>query len=912
MTAPDGPPARRSWASPQRWREVRGLAEEVLARPPEARAAYLDDACDGDAPLRAEVESQVEACERVARSGAFLQEPALAFAAPLFNGQTVDVQAEDIESVGKSQPFRHAEAALRTALAERYDIARELGRGGTATVYLARDHRHGRMVALKVLDSTLGAELSAERFLREIRVTAGMTHPHVLPLHDSGEAAGQLYYVMPYVDGETLKERLRHEKRLSVDNAVRLVREVASALDYAHRHGIVHRDVKPANILLVDGHAVVADFGIARAVGRARALAAPDDAHAIRSHAGGGSETLTTAGTSPGTPAYMAPEQATNGAAVDHRTDLYALGVVAYEVLAGAHPFGARSPGELLAAHCSEAPPPLDAHRPEVPATLSGLVMRLLAKDPLDRPQQAAEVLRALDGVDGGRDSAHRSAVARRRAARAAAAGLLIAVGVGGYTMWRPLTGEEFASRAERADEPAATRPSLAVLPFRNLSREAADGPFADALTDELIGALGKVRGLRTAGRASAFSLKGAPLDPRAAAKRLGVGAVLEGTVRTSGDRVEVGAELVRAIDGAVLWRGTYDRGRLEIFAVQEEIARAIVGALRLRHDATSEPRVRRATADAAAYEFYLKGQYDWREHPGSGTGESVRYFQQAIAHDPNYAAAYAGLADAYTRMAIFGNAPPRETFAKAETASVRALALDSTLAAAHASLGQVRMVSEYAWTDADREYRQAMDLDPTYLFARELYSISLASRGRYAAAMAQLDTVRAIDPLELLNAHYPGRLLLSAGRPDDAIHLLSQLVELEPQASQGYQQLGHAYLAKGMTREAITAFRRAALLSGSRDSAQLAYAYAVTGRRTEARQVLQALLTRSHIAAPPYSIAMAYAGLGDRDAAFRWLDLGYAQRAPYMYWLGAEPGFASLHADPRWPALLRRLGVAP
>jgi tetratricopeptide (TPR) repeat protein len=328
---------------------------------------------------------------------------------------------------------------------------------------------------------------------------------------------------------------------------------------------------------------------------------------------------------------------------------------------------------------------------------------------------------------------------------------------------------------------------------------------------------------------------------------------------------------------------------------------------------ASRSPQARRATADAAAYELYLKGQYDWRAHPGRGTAESVRYFQQAVAHDPAYAAAYAGLADAYIRLVIFGDAPPRETFAKAKAASLRALALDSTLAAAHASLGQIHMVSEYAWSDADREYQRAMALDPTYLFARELYSISLASRGHFAEAMAQLDTVRTIDPLELLNAHYPGRLLLVAGRPDDAIHLLRQLVEVDPQASQGYQQLGHAYLSKGMTREAITALRKAAALSGPRDSAQLAYAYAVSGQRAKARQVLRTLLSPSRRGpTSPYSIAMAYVGLGDRDAAFRWLDRGYAQRAAYMHWVAAEPAFASLHADTRWPAFLRRMGLQP
>jgi serine/threonine-protein kinase len=333
----------------------------------------------------------VDACERVAHSTEFLAEPAAAFVAPLF---TRPFALGGGEPSGHSGPPRHVtarprevDATLRAALAGHYEVEREIGRGGTATVYLAYDRRHERRVAVKVFDPVLGAALSAERFLREIRVTASLTHPHILPLHDSGEVRGAdaerdvagapqgrvreeaslLYYVMPFIEGETLRDRLAREGRMAPEAVLRLVGEVASALDYAHRRGVVHRDIKPANILLADGHAVVADFGIARAVHRAREAQdlemAPPPAGAVD---GGGPDTLTEAGTSPGTPAYMAPEQAW-GDVVDERADLYALGVVAYEALAGGHPFGARGPDALLAAHKSETPPPLAARRPDVP-----------------------------------------------------------------------------------------------------------------------------------------------------------------------------------------------------------------------------------------------------------------------------------------------------------------------------------------------------------------------------------------------------------------------------------------------------------------------------------------------------------------------------------------------------------------
>jgi len=380
--------------TPERWARIRAGTEALLATPADARAAFLLHAFGDDESLRAEVEAQAEACELAARSPDFLVQPATSFAAPILS----DAAGTPPDEPSGPTTEESAEAALRAALAGHYDLERQLGRGGTATVYLARDHRHGRLVALKVLEPALGAAMSAERFLREIRVTAGLTHPHILPLHDSGSAGGLLYYVMPYIDGETLRERLAGGRQLPLDAARRLVREVASALAYAHRRGVVHRDIKPANILLEDGHAVVADFGIARAVRRAQE---PQEAAAPRSSTqrsdSDGTNTLTQAGVSPGTPAYMAPEQARGNADVDHRADIYALGVVAYEALAGVHPFAERTPQAMAAAHASEIPVSLFTHRPDVPPALAALVMQALEKDPAARPQSATEIIAMLD-----------------------------------------------------------------------------------------------------------------------------------------------------------------------------------------------------------------------------------------------------------------------------------------------------------------------------------------------------------------------------------------------------------------------------------------------------------------------------------------------------------------------------------
>jgi serine/threonine-protein kinase len=903
MTRPDEPrdAPSESGSDTARWQEIQRLVDGALDRPPESRGEYLDAACAGDAVLRESAARLVDACEQAARADGVLAAPASALAAPML----ADLAARD--AVHADEQRAALAEALRAAVAGRYAVERELGRGGMATVYLAHDLRHDRQVAVKVLERNVVAA-GAERFLHEIRITARLTHPHILSVHDSGEAGdsrghagvGLLYYVMPYVEGETLRARLAREGALPLADAVRLVREIADALAYAHARGVVHRDLKPENVLLSDGHAVVADFGIAKAL-----AAATVDGSATPSRTG-----LTSAGVSLGTPAYMAPEQAVGDVATDHRADLYALGVVAYEVLAGSHPFGVRSPQALVAAHLSETPAPLVARRPDVPHSLANVVMQLLAKDPADRPQTAGEVLRTLDATPTVvvRPSRMRPPVA------AVAAAMLVVIGVGGYALWRRTSAATARPTNSAPVVAAAARPSVAVLPFQNTSRDAADEHFSDGLTDELIGALGKVDGLRVAGRTSAFALKGTRLGVRAVAETLGVGAVLEGSVRRSGGRLKVGAQLVSASDGAVLWSETYDRGQADVFTLQEEIARAIVGALRVRLDAAGGPRVRRATTDTAAYELYLKGRHVFATQTGrEGHLRAERYFTEAIARDSTYARAHAGLSDVYMRMAVFGYVPPQATIPRAEAAARRAIALDSTLADAHVSLAHALCVGNFEWVEAEREFRRAAALDPGYPFLAAPYAICLSSQGRLDEGIAQLESALTRDPLNAPVLNVLGRAFVSAGRPDDAIRTLRQALDLNPLLDLGYQQLGHAYLQKGMRAEAIAVLRRAAAMSGPRDSAQLAYAYAMTGQRAEAERVVRALVdpaARRYL--PPYHIAMAYTGLGDRDAAFRWLERAYTERASFMVGVKVEPGFAGLHSDPRWPRLLRRMGLEP
>jgi len=417
-------------------------------------------------------------------------------------------------------------------------------------------------------------------------------------------------------------------------------------------------------------------------------------------------------------------------------------------------------------------------------------------------------------------------------------------------------------------------------------------------------------------GRTSAFALKGRGLGVRAIADTLGVGSVLEGSWRRVGSRLKVSAQLVSAPNGVVLWAETYDRDFVDVFAVQSEIARSIVSAMRrqLGAVALTAANDRRAPANPAAYELYLKGRrvFQSRVDP-DGVRQAIRYFDQAIASDPAYAPAYSDLAHAETRLGVFGYGDPRQSLAKAKAAARHALALDSTLAEAHSSLGHALMIADFNWVESEQEFRRAIALDPGYTFARVPFAICLAGQGRLAEAFAQLDSARSLDPLATAISNVLGRVYVMAGQPDRAIFTLRQALELDPQLDLAYQQLGHGYLAKGMRGEAIAAFRQAAARSGPRDSAQLAYAYGATGQRANAELIMRGLLASNRRgAALAYHFAMAFAGIGDRDAAFRWLEQGYQERASFMVGVKVDPGLASLRADPRWPVLLGRMGLRP
>jgi eukaryotic-like serine/threonine-protein kinase len=870
----------------ERWHEVKRIAADALERPERERAAFLQQACT-DADLRAQVEQLLNSCEQADAAEGFLSDPAPVFAAPL-------LAHVDEAHVGAAH---EAPAELRAALAGRYTIERELGRGGMATVYLARDERHRRDVALKVvhpeLTSVVGESLGARRFQREIEIAAQLNHPHILPLYDSGAASGHLYYIMPFVDGESLRARLARGGPLAINDAVRLLRDLARALAHAHRHGVVHRDIKPENILLNrDGDALVADFGVAKAL-----------AAAVNSNQQNARETLSATGLVIGTPAYMAPEQALGDAETDHRADLYALGLVAYEVLAGATPFSGRSVRELAAAHLTEAPKPIEVLRPDVPSALGSLVMQLLAKAPAERPQDATHVLRILEDATITTDP---RAVARSTSDRARVSKRIV-FGIASLLVVAAIALLVTLFRRDLTVPPA---PSIAVLPFVSTSGNADDEPFTDGLTDDLIAALGRVPALTVRPRTSSFALKGTKLAVRTIADTLRVNYVVEGTVRRDQERLKVASQLVDARDDRVVWSASYDRDRHDLFAVQEQIARAIATALSVRLTGSDVPTrlAPQPTEDFEAYQLYLKGQYFVTTRRRAELHRAVQYFVEATLRDPGFARAYAGLSSAYASLGIFGFERPRDVSPKARAAAERALALDPNLGEAHAALAHELMTYEWNWKASEESFKTAIALDPKYPQARIWYAAFLWGRGRGEEALAQLRVMRELDPLSPTGL-MSGRVYVSSRRPDEAIHDLQETLELNPRSDLALQLLGHAYLQKKMNDEAIDAFRRAAALSGVRDSAHLAYGYAVTGHRADGKRLIESLVAsdRSRYL-PPFHIALAYAGLGDKDAAFRWLERAYDEHASFMDGLNVTPGFEVLRSDPRFAALLERM----
>ncbi|HET6579166.1 MAG TPA: protein kinase [Gemmatimonadales bacterium] len=752
------------------------------------------------------------------------------------------------------------------ALADRYTILQELGHGGMATVYLADDRRHGRQVAIKVLRPELGALLGPDRFTREIRIAAALNHPHILPLYDSGEIVVSresrvvdalptthdsrlttlLYYVMPHVRGGSLRQRLTAERWLAVDEAIRLVRQAASALDHAHAHGLIHRDIKPENILLHEGEAMVADFGIA--------LAAGTDP----------GERLTQTGLMVGTPEYMSPEQSAGERALDARSDVYSLGCVLYELLAGAPPHAGGTARSVIMRRFSQPPPRVRQVRPEVSAAVDEAIARALAVDPAERFPSAGAFADAL-------------------------------------------AGRAVPARAPR-------QPSVAVLPFANLSADPENEFFADGITEDVIAQLSKIRALKVISRGSVMRFKQREQSLREIGVTLDVATLLEGSIRRAGGRVRIVAQLIDAGSDRHLWAETYDRELTDIFAIQSDVALQIASALRAELTPEERSRIREEpTDDAEAYQLHLLGRHCFLRWTQEGIDKGLEYLHQAVSLDPDYALAYTTLAQAYTDIAlgVAGAMPPDEAFGRAKAAVARALELDPELAEAHAALGHLKYACDYDWTGAEAELKRAIELNPNSGNAYDFYGLMLAALERYDEALRMQRRANELDPL----AHRMDIVttLLRAERYDEALRAITRVLEVEPHFPLAHATLGWVHLLSGRPDEGIAELEKAVSLSPEHTLylAQLGQAYARVGRTADAREVLRQLaeLSRQRYVSP-YHMAYVHTGLGEYERAMDWLERAYEERAGGVFGLKGSFLFAPLRSHPRFRALLGKMNL--
>jgi serine/threonine protein kinase/Flp pilus assembly protein TadD len=682
---------------------------------------------------------------------------------------------------------------LRLALADRYLFEREIGRGGMATVYLAQDQKHNRAVAIKVLHPYLAVNLGPERFLREIQIAAQLQHPHIVPLYDSGQANELLYYVMPYVDGESLRQRLDREKRLSLEDAIHLARSVLAALDYAHRHQVVHRDIKPENVMLHEGEAMVTDFGIAKAVTAAA------------------SDNLTQTGATVGTPAYMSPEQASGAIELDGRSDVYSLACVLYEMLTGRTPFVGPTAQAIIAQCFTSAPPPLRTAGNGVPEWAEQAILKALAKQPGDRFATAAAFAQALK--------------------------------VPGAATTPP------GATSATPPPPAATIPkSIAVLPFVNMSADPENEYFTDGIAEEIINALTKIQALRVASRTSSFAFKGKNLDIRKVGEQLSVGTVLEGSVRKAGTKLRVTAQLVSVTDGYHLWSERYDRELQDVFAIQDEIAGNIVRALRVVLSDAEKRAIEKAPTDnVQAYDYYLRGRQFFHQFRRTGIQFARRMFERAMEVDPGYAQAYAGAADCCSFLYMYWDAS-RANLESADSYSRKALELDPELAEAHASRGLAESLSK-RYEEAEREFAMAIRLNPNLYEAHYFSGRTLFQQGKYEEAVRSFREASHVRPEDyqaamLISLPYSalGRKAETQAALRQGLEVVRKHLELNPDDVRALY-LGGIALAQIGERDQAIEWGDRALALDSEDSGVLynvACVKALTGQKDQSLACLE------------------------------------------------------------------------
>jgi eukaryotic-like serine/threonine-protein kinase len=773
--------------------------------------------------------------------------------------------------------------------AGRYRISGAAGRGGAAVVYRARDLRYERDVAVKVLHRELTESVSAERFAREIGIAARLTHPNILPLYDSGECGGCFYYVTPFIEGESLRSRLVREQQLTVREAVAIARGIAAALECAHEQGIVHRDIKPENLLLASGQPLVSDFGIA---------------HVVEP---GTDERMTATGLIVGTPAYMSPEQAAGEDTLDHRSDLYSLGCVLYEMLAGEAPFRGATPQAVIASHFLRETPDVREGRPSVPEPLADVVAALLELLPADRVQSATDLLAALDAVEidargtGSRTMPgrlrRRGAAQRQSARRRLIAGIAVLALAAGA--WFGRSSLPFLS------DPATL--TLAVLPLTNLSDDVQQEFFADGMTDALIADLSRLQGVNVISLTSVLQYKMMRKPIREIARELNADVIVEGTLMREADQFRISAALVRGRDEHSLWRRSYDGPANDLFALQRQVSAAVAREIGARLSAPGAQLI----VKPESQDLYYKGAYyakQWR------LDEALSSFQRAVEIDPANAPAYAALARVHYFRAMFGEVAPLEAFSQMRRAADEALQQDPSLGEAYGLLALVNTHLDYDWAGADEHFGRALELEPSNAQVHHDHAHFLLAMGRGVESVEASRRSVKLDPANPMLMSCLGWHSLFDNRFDDSLLHAAEAQMMMPSFWAQIVQ-GWAYAGKGEHTRSVESMREAVSLAPGLAFARaaLAHALARSGMVDEAHELLNKLLAASrqgYVSA--YDIAIVYTGLGENDAAFEWIANAIAERSMFVVHLTWDSRLEPLRADERFAELVMDGKMAP
>jgi len=770
-------------------------------------------------------------------------------------------------------------------------------------------------VAVKVLPEHLAASVSVDRFNREILLSAGLQHPHIVGVLSAGEAAGLPFFVMPYVEGESLGARLATQGALPVRETISILKDVARALAYAHERGVVHRDIKPHNILLAAGAATVTDFGVAKAISSARRSGA--EKHG----------TLTGTGTSLGTPLYMAPEQAAADPDVDHRADIYAFGITAYEMLTGHPPFAGMSPRALLAARMTQDPPTVCSLRPEVPAALDTLVMNCLKREPGERPQTAAELLSALDDpsmVSGAHTAPAKpfSLLHMLRDWRVAAAAILLLGAMGTATEVSRRRAVVATRAAAPVAAPSPAPASIVVVPLVSIGADSGNAYLADGITNELAAALGRMTNVHVVSPSRAAAMLASGHSPSDIGKALNVALQLEGTVQREGKRLRVTARLVNVSDGVMRWSDMYERDATDLLTVQEGLARAITdavggavggGTTMLAADDTTTVNSGSNKTSGQAYDLYLRGRFLLNHRSATSLQQAIAYFQQAIAKDASLAPAFSGLADAQGLLPLYTNAAALPTLNAALKSADRAIALDSTLAESWASRGVLQGRS-WKWNDAERDFRRAISLNTRYAPAQQWLGEMLLVTGRIPESTRALERAAQLDPSSPVIAGALGLSLGLAGR-NDAVSTAERAVSYDSTSVVSRVTLGMTHLYLHHPAAAIAPLEAAIRIDPTSRTALglLGYAYAVSGDSTGARRMRARVESMPSGPGSDVAIARIAIGLRDTSEALDRMERAARARDPFFATESAtSPIFDSIRGSARYSALLRSVGVLP